>query len=292
MHLSDERVKADVSLEVPVSGNFTSGGCVGAMEVNILQVAVFKMSVLAQSNHRGDDEITIQDSAKTNQYIKLLGFLAVGGTAVGVSADFFSGWSDNPNSMGTAISLSLDNVKGLFINKPRWTYVLGNYLGVLFLPFHIVGSYLIYLALKPAGKKYALIYFFPATYLAAVGGGYHGTYAFVGDIIQSGDEALMSKMLDYWQYWGAALIVGYSVLSIFLFIRILQGQSIFPKWVAIVSPISVIIATAAVTLFMPDDMIGTKSFLTVTGLNLPLAVFYLIATVFLLREKKVDLAFP
>jgi Family of unknown function (DUF6796) len=233
-----------------------------------------------------------QSAAKTKQYIKLLGLLAVGGTAIGVSADFFSGWSDNPNAMGTAFSLGLDNIKGLFVNKPRWTYVLGNYLGVFFLPFHIVGSYLVYLALKPASKKYALVYFFPATYLAAVGAGYHGTYAFVGDIIQSGDEALMNKMLDYWQYWGAALIVGYSILSIFLFVRIFQGQSIFPKWIAIVSPISLVAITAVFASVIPDNMIGVRSFFTVTGLNLPLAIFYLVTTRFLLREKNVDLRFP
>ncbi len=233
-----------------------------------------------------------QKAINTNMYIKLLGLLAVGGTAIGVFADFFSGWSDNPNTMETALSLGLDNIKGLFVGKPRWTYVLGNYLGVFFLPFHIVGSYLVYLALKPAGKKYALMYFFPAAYLASIGAGYHGTYAFVGDIIQSGDGVLMQKMLDYWQYWGGVLILGYSILSLFLFVRIFKGQSIFPKWVAVLSPISVVAITVVVTLLIPKDMVGLRSFFTVTGLNLPLAIFYFVTTRFLLHENNIDLRFP
>jgi len=232
------------------------------------------------------------DVSKTKQYIKLLGILAVGGTVISVLADFLSGWSDNPNAMDSAISLSLDNIKGLFIDKPRWTYILGNYLAIFFLPFHIVGSYLIYLALKSANKRYAIIYFFSATYLAVLGTGYHGTYAFVGDIIQSGDEALMNKMLDYWLYWGAILVVGYSIMSIYLFILILKNKSIFPKWIAILSPISIMVITTIFTLILPHNMIGVKAFLSVTGLNLPLAIFYFITTKFLLREENIDLRLP
>lgn len=91
--------------------------------------------------------------ADNKRYIKLLGILAVSGVTIDVFADIFSGWSNNPNGMNTALSISLDNIKGLFTYKPRWTYVLGNYLAIFFLPFHIVGSYLVYLVLKPASKK-------------------------------------------------------------------------------------------------------------------------------------------
>jgi len=137
-----------------------------------------------------------------------------------------------------------------------------------------------------------MIYFFLAVYLAVLGTGYHGTYAFVGDIIQSGNEDLMDKMLDYWVYWGVILIVGYSILSVYLFVLIVQGKSVFPKWVAIFSPFSIIIVTTIIIFVLPDNMIGVKSFLTVTGLNLPLAVFYFVTTKFLLLENNVELRFP
>jgi Family of unknown function (DUF6796) len=236
--------------------------------------------------------MTTQDSGSAKRYIKLLGLLAVGGISIGVVADVFSGWSNDPNAMTTAVSLSLEDVKGLFINKPRWEFIVGNYLAIFFLPFHIVGSYLVYLTLRPASKKLAMVYFLPAAYLAVLGAGYHGTYAFVGDIIQSGDEVLMNNMLDYWFYWGAILVVGYSIMSIYLFALILQGRSIFPKWAAIISPISIVFFTTLITLALPENMIGIKVFLTVTGLNLPLAIFYFVATKYLLRERNVELSFP
>lgn len=236
--------------------------------------------------------MTINKHTTNKHSILLLGSLAIIGTAIGVLADYFSGWSDNPNAMDTAFSLSLENIKGLFEHKPRWTYVVGNYLAIFFLPFHIVGSYLIYLALRPANKKYAKIYFYPAVYLAVLGTGYHGTYAFVADIIQSGNEVLMLKMLDYWQYWGAFLVAGYSLLSIYAFVLILRNKSIFPKWVAFLSPLSLIVITTIINFILPSSMSGIKTFLTVTGLNLPLAIFYFITTKYLLKEKEVDLIFP
>jgi hypothetical protein len=229
---------------------------------------------------------------KKNRGILLLGCLAVLGTTIGVIADYFSGWSDNSNAMTTAFSLDLENIRGLFEDKPRWTYILGNYLAIIFLPFHIIGSYLIYLALRPINKKYAKFYFYPAVYLAVIGTGYHGTYAFVADIIQSGNEDLLTKMLDYWLYWGAFLAVGYSILTIYAFVLILKSKSIFPKWIAFLSPLSIILITTIISFILPNNMSGTKTFLTVTGLNLPLAIFYFITTKYLLKEKKVDLIFP
>jgi len=105
----------------------------------------------------------------------------------------------------------------------------------------------VYLALKPAGRKKAMFYFFSTVYFAVIGTGYHGTYAFVGD---------------------------------------------FPKWIALLSPLSIIVITTIVTIALPDNMIGVKSFLTVTGLNLPLAIFYFVATKYLLLERNVEIKFP
>lgn len=236
--------------------------------------------------------MTNKEHIKNNRGILLLGSLAVIGAIISVIADYFSGWSNNTNAMTTAFSLNLENIRGLFEYKPRWTYILGNYLAIFFLPFHIIGSYIIYLALRPVNKKYAKFYFYPATYLAVLGTGYHGTYAFVADIIQSGNEDLMLKMLDYWLYWGAFLVVGYSILSTYAFVLILMKKSIFPKWVAFLSPLSIVVITTIISFILPSSMSGVKTFLTVTGLNLSLAIFYFITTKYLLKEKQVDLIFP
>jgi hypothetical protein len=78
-----------------------------------------------------------------------MGTLVVGGAFIGVLADCLSGWFNQPNIMYTPFSFTLESFIGLFVEKPRWTYILGNYLAIVFLPLHIVGSFLVYLTIRP-----------------------------------------------------------------------------------------------------------------------------------------------
>ncbi|MBD3610103.1 MAG: hypothetical protein HUJ30_06100 [Gammaproteobacteria bacterium] len=220
----------------------------------------------------------------SDKKILKIGLIACAGALLGVVADYFSGWSSSPNNMNTAISINIDSIKGLFIEKPRWEFVLGNYLGVLFIPFHMLGFLLVYLAIKPAGKKKSLIVLILAFYLVSIGSGFHGTFAFIGDTIQSGNEVLLAKMVSYWQNWGLVLIIGYLVLSIYLFFLIISGATLYDKAAAFLSPISLLIYSAVLISLLPEGLNGIKAFLAVTGLNLPLLIFYIITINTLLRE--------
>jgi hypothetical protein len=142
-----------------------------------------------------------------------LGALATFGAFMGVVADMLSVWSPNTNQMGTAFSVSLENIVGLYEGKPRWSYVLGNYIGIYFIPFHILGFFLIFQALKPASVKWARVFLVLALYLTPIGVGLHGSLAFVGDIIQSKDANLIGGMRDYWQPWAYSLVFGYAIVS-------------------------------------------------------------------------------
>ncbi|NIV43815.1 hypothetical protein GWN49_02865, partial [Candidatus Bathyarchaeota archaeon] len=170
----------------------------------------------------------------------LLGTIACIGAVLGVIADFFSAWSDSPNNMGTAFSAHIDSIKGLYQDKPRWTFVLGNFLGVFFLPLHFLGFYLIYLAVKPAGEKLAIIFLALGFYLIAIGVGFHGTLAFVGDIIQSNNQVLLNNILVYWHPWGFALVIAYIVMGLYLVFLILQGGTLYPRWTVFTSPLLVV----------------------------------------------------
>ncbi len=219
----------------------------------------------------------------------VLGTIACIGAFLGVLADFFSAWSDNPNKMATALSADIDSIKGLYQDKPRWTFVLGNFLGVFFLPIHLLGFYLIYLGLKPAGEKLALIFLVLGFYLIAIGVGFHGTLAFVGDIIQSNNKVLLNKMLVYWHPWGSALVIGYIVMSLYLVFLILRGGTLYSRWSVLISPLVVVIYSTVVIAILPENYIGIKAFLAVTGLNLPLLIFYGYITYVLVRQTQAKL---
>ncbi len=219
----------------------------------------------------------------------ILGTLACIGTFLGLLADFFSAWSNSPNEMTTAFSANIDSIKGLYQDKPRWTFILGNFLGVFFLPIHLLGSYLIYLALKSAGKELALIFLVLGFYLTAIGTGFHGTLAFVGDIIQTNDQVLLNKILVYWHPWGFVLVANYIVMGLYLVFLILRGGTLYPKWSVLISPLIVVLYSAAVIAILPEDYIGIKAFLAVTGLNLPLLIFYVFTTFVLVRQNQAEL---
>ncbi len=217
------------------------------------------------------------------------GTIACTGALLGVVADFFSAWSNSPNAMTTAFSAHIDSIKGLYQDKPRWTFVLGNFLGVFFLPIHLLGFYLIYLAVKPAGEKLALIFLVLGFYLIAIGVGFHGTLAFVGDIIQSNNQVLLNKMLVYWHPWGFALVMAYIVMGLYLVLLILRGGTLYPRWSVFTSPLVIVIYSAIVIALLPENYIGMKAFLAVTGLNLPLLLFYGHTTYVLVRHAQGEL---
>jgi hypothetical protein len=219
--------------------------------------------------------------------IVLIGTLACIGAFIGVVADLFSGWANTPNLMNAAISIDIESIKGLYSKKPRWTFVLGNYLGVFSIPFHMLGFLLIYIAVRPAGKLKALIFISCSFYLVALGSGFHGTFAFIGDTIQSGDTVLLMKMTPYWYNWGLVLVIGYIAISSYLFFLIISGTTMYQRSAVLLSPLSLLIVNTVIIALMPEGFHGIKALLAVTGLNLPLLVFYIMTIKTLLRKSSI-----
>lgn len=209
-----------------------------------------------------------------SRHINVLGFLACLGAVAGVAADLLSGWSSGPTAMSSALSLDIDSIKSLYVDKPRWTFVLGNYLAVFFLPFHMLGFILVHEAIAPAGRFKAILFLGGAFYFVAVGTGYHGTFAFIADTIQSGDALLLGKMVSHWTVWGIVLVSGYAALCIYLIALILTGKTLYPITTILITPPAFLLAGALAIWLLPLGFSGIKTFLAVTGLNLPLLVFY------------------
>jgi hypothetical protein len=246
------------------------------------------MTFGTQRTHKG--EPTGVKLVTDPRIIMTLGLLATFAAFMGVLADLFSAWSPNRSEMATAFSVSLDNISGLYEGKPRWTYVLGNYLGVYFLPFHILGFFLVFQALKPANVKCARIFLVLALYLTPIGVGLHGTLAFVGDIIQSRDAGLIHGIRAYWQPWAYSVALGYVVISALILLLILTGRSLYPRWMALVSPLGIAAFGAVVIAVLPDSATGLKAFLSLTGLNLPLMIFFAITTSILVRRGELPMS--
>lgn len=211
----------------------------------------------------------------SRRQIRILAAVACGGALLGVVSDLLSGWSSGPHAMATPFSVDLESIRGLYAAKARWEFVAGNFLGVLSIPLHMVGFVLVYWAVRPAGRGVAMVVLAGGCYFAALGSGYHGTFAFVGDILQSGDVALQQKMLDYWLPWGGILIGGYTLLSLLLAALMLSGRTRYPRRAILVNPLVLVLLAAAVNGLLPELLYGVRAFFAVTGLNLALFALYL-----------------
>lgn len=109
--------------------------------------------VVRQLRYETGDEMGLK-----RRTINVLGLLACVGALVGVTADLLSGWSSGPSSMNSAVSLDIESIRAIYIGKPRWTFALGNHLAVFFLPFHMLGFFLVYQAIVPAGRRKAIAF--------------------------------------------------------------------------------------------------------------------------------------
>ncbi len=222
--------------------------------------------------------------------ILVLGVLATFGALMGVLADILSVWSSHAGQMATAFSVSLEDIAGFYVDKPRWTYVAGNFIGLYFIPLHVLGFFLVFQALKPASLFWSRVFLALALYLTPIGVGMHGSLAFVGDILRSEDAELIQGMRDYWQPWAYSLVIGYAVVSVLILGMILSGKSFYPRWTALVSPIGLVFFSAIAIAILPENLNGLKAFLAITGLNLPLAVLFLVTTLILVKRDEFSLS--
>ncbi|MTJ05604.1 MAG: hypothetical protein FH759_13035 [Sediminimonas qiaohouensis] len=223
-----------------------------------------------------NDVGTIASKTTPSQITRLLLVIAMIGAIGGVIADVLSGWSPDAGHMASAVSVDLDSVRALLINKSRWEYVAGGMVGLFLIPLEMAGIALVAEALERNSATVAWVFRVTGMYLVALGAAYHGTFAFVTDIIQSGDTALLGAVVAYWQPFGYVIVCGYVLWSAVLAGLILGGRTAYPRRVALLSPLALLLLGGVFVALLPPAMNGVRNFIVVTGLNLPLAVFFMV----------------
>jgi hypothetical protein len=218
----------------------------------------------------------------TDQATKVLGIVGIAGSLLAVAADVFSGYSTNASGMGTAISLSLDVVSDLLRTKPHWQLVLGHYLAVFGIP--VEGVFVVahtYLALKRAGRTLSRVFLYGGLCLVPIGVAYHATYGFIGEIVQRGDQALLDQVAVYFEPFGLAAAALYLALMLFWTALILSGRTLYPRGMAIASPLGIMLLSQLLLSVVTEGSTGVRTFVTVTGLNLPITLWAITSTVYL-----------
>lgn len=228
----------------------------------------------------------IQKLMPTRRWIRIFGLLAILGGAGGMVADALSLWIPEPGVWILSQRDVSGRLMGMLAEKSSASLLAGSLLGLAALPLHMFGFFLMATALEPAGKRGAAAFFAAACFMAAIGAGFHGSIALVGEAARAGDVALFARMMDLWIPWWWMMTLGFGIVSTLLLWMILFSNTRYPRWTAWLSPVSLGVAGGGSLwiLMALGAPFGLVWFLAVCGINLPLLVFHAVTLWVLCNE--------
>lgn len=214
--------------------------------------------------------------------LRAAGLLAVGAALACVAGDLALQYTANQADL-----LAPDY--RYLIGIPEWRLLLGHYVGVLALPLQLAGIWLMYQALLPAGRWFALAVGLGGAYAVAAGPGLHSTFGILALVVQarasaaphSATQAVLASILQRTDPFvtplGAVILtvmlltyLGYALVVGFRHTRL-------PRWMALCNPITFLLVGGLLSLAIP----AVALVVVPAGLNLTHLCFYALLTVLL-----------
>jgi hypothetical protein len=154
----------------------------------------------------------------------------------------------------------------------------GHFLGVLAAPLYVVGCWHIYLMLKPANQKLALVGFLASAYGFMIGGDWISSRASIGALAhfrESGGSVGGLVELYHFRYESLLSVVRVTTAGLsFIFIYLtLTGRSHYEKWQAILNPIVLLLMSFVIYAVAP----GVGKYLMPIALNVAFGIFFLMS---------------
>ena len=162
----------------------------------------------------------------------------------------------------------------------------GHFFAVLGGPLYLFGTWHLYLMLRPANRFWALLAFLFMAYGFMIGAVWIGSRANVAFLVNemSGDALVSALGLYELRYESLLTLVRIAVLifsGIFVWL-ILSGRSAYPRWMAILNPILLIIASFIVYLLAP----GVGKYLMPIALNVAFFIVFSVSTLMVILSKR------
>lgn len=133
---------------------------------------------------------------------------------------------------------------------------MGHFFGVFGATLYPVGCYHIYLMLRPANERAALITFFISTFGFIVGVVWIGSRASISALMQLPESAEIENLVRLYDVRYETLLtvvrVTTLILSLVFIWLTLSGRSLYKRWTAIFSPIVLIVFSFVVYLIVPN----------------------------------------
>ena len=161
---------------------------------------------------------------------------------------------------------------------------LGHFLGAFGAPLYIVGSWHIYLMLRPANQKLAFFGFLLGAYGFMIGADWISSRASIGALIHAQTLGVnVNQLIALYQlrYENLLTVVRITTLAtsvIFIYLA-LTGRSHYQRWQALLSPIVLLLLSFVTYLFIP----AVGKYMMPIALNIGFGLFFIMS---LIQAKK------
>ena len=164
----------------------------------------------------------------------------------------------------------------------------GHFLGVLGVPLYVVGAWHIFLMLRPANRFWATLAFFVMAYGCIVGGVWIGSRATAAFLVNTIPEDVLASAIGLYElrYESLLTVVRSAILvlsGIFVWL-ILTGRSNYPRWMAALNPIILILASFLVFWLAP----GIGKYLMPIALNVAFLILFSVSTMIAIHSSDGD----
>lgn len=170
------------------------------------------------------------------------------------------------------------------IDSLRTTY--GHFIGVLSAPLYIVGFWHLMKMLEPANEKVSKIAFVVMSYGIFIGAVWIGSRANISAIVNLQTTELPLSLISLYDLRYENLLqvtrIAAFIFSIIFVWLVLTGRSNYPKWVALLNPIAMILVSFAIWAVIPS--IGV--YLMPIALNIAFLVLFIVSLYFAKKLKQ------
>lgn len=173
-----------------------------------------------------------------------------------------------------------------FSSIAYWRLLAGHYLGVLFIPFQLVGFWQIYQAIKSAENRFVLPVMAMTLYVIIIGVAYHGMLGELGTFLQLNESSGLAteirattkaQLIAFLEPLGGVLFVLFLGISLGLWSIIRYQNTLYPRWMAWVNPLFIYVLITGVYVLFPS----WGSALMVAGFNLSIFILLTCSTIVL-----------
>lgn len=150
----------------------------------------------------------------------------------------------------------------------------GHFIGVLGAPLYLVGFWHVRLMLKPASDRWSLVAFFLTAYGCIIGIVWIGSRASISALVNMPPEADLGHLIALYDFRYETLLqmtrLAVLSLSIIFIALVVRGRSHYPRWMAVLNPILLIVASFVVFLLAP----AVGKYLMPIALNVAFVIFF------------------